>query len=199
MLTTFGMRDGNMLIGVHQSSDFGSTVSIMQSFARGHNFPTEFPHFSGDKMRYHFLFYFQAGNLEYLGFSPAFANNVLAILSMTAMLILVMTLGALVFASRVVGRIGAALFFFFGTLSFYTFFKQLGWDFTAIINKVLVSQDFLASGFEYRGETWGVWSLVNYANQRHLASSIGLFLLVLTFLIIRYKARGGKGRRAQGS
>ncbi|MBK8466942.1 MAG: SMP-30/gluconolactonase/LRE family protein [Chloracidobacterium sp.] len=192
MLSTFGMKDGNMLIGIHQSSDFGSTVSIMQSFARGHNFPTEFTHFTGDKMRYHFLFYFQAGNLEYLGFSPAFANNILAILSMGSMLILVMTLGALVFGSRVVGRIAAALFFFHGTLSFYTFFDSLGWDLSAIIAKVAVSPDFIPSGYQYRGETWGVWSLVNYANQRHLASSIGIFLLALTFLIIRYKTAEAK-------
>lgn len=187
MFTTFGMKDGNMLIGIHQSSDFGSTVSIMQSFARGHNFPTEFTHFSGERIRYHFLFYFQAGNLEFLGFSPAFANNILAVISMASMLILVMTLGALVFGSRVIGRIAAALFFFFGTLSFYTFFSQLNWDWSAIINKIATSPDFIPSGYEYRGETWGVWSLVNYANQRHLASSIGLFLLVLTFLIIRYR------------
>lgn len=199
MLTTFGMKDGNMLIGIHQSSDYGSTVSIMQSFARGHNFPTEFPHFSGDKMRYHFLFYFQAGNLEYLGFSPAFANNVISILSMTSMLILVMTLGALVFASRVVGRIAASLFFFLGTLSFYTFFDQLQWDWSAILNKVLTSPDFIPSGYEYRGETWGVWSLVNYANQRHLASSIGLFLLILTFLIIRYKAADAKAAEVKAA
>jgi DNA-binding beta-propeller fold protein YncE len=192
MFTTFGMKDGSMMIGIHQSSDFGSTLSIMQSFARGHNFPTEFPHFSGDRMRYHFLFYFQAGNLEYLGFSPAFANNILAVLSLGSMFIFVMTLGALIFGSRVVGRIAAALFFFFGTLSFYTFFKSLGWDVSAIISKVLSSPDFIASGYEYRGETWGVWSLVNYANQRHLASSIGVFLLVLTFLIMRYKTAEAK-------
>ena len=100
MFTTFGMKDGNMLIGIHQSSDYGSTVSIMQSFARGHNFPTEFTHFSGERIRYHFLFYFQAGNLEFLGFSPAFANNILAVFSMSSMLILVMTLGSLVFGSE---------------------------------------------------------------------------------------------------
>ena len=37
--------------------------------------------------------------------------------------------------------------------------------------------------------------MVNYANQRHFASSIGIFLLVLTFLIIRYKA--AEARAAQ--
>ncbi|MBP9664781.1 MAG: hypothetical protein KBD94_09170, partial [Pyrinomonadaceae bacterium] len=60
---TFSMDDGKIRIATHQWSDFGSTVSIMQSFANGHNFPTEYPHFSGDRIRYHFLFYFLAGNL----------------------------------------------------------------------------------------------------------------------------------------
>ncbi len=198
MFATLGMRDGNILIGTHQSSDFGSTLSIIQSFARGHNFPTQFPHFPGERIRYHFLFYFQAGNLEYLGFSPAFANNVLAILSMTAMLILVMTLGALVFGSRVVGRIGASLFFFHGTLSFYPFFASHD-SVSAVVDKLLASQAFLPSAFDYRGESWGVWSQVVYANQRHLASSIGIFLLVLTFLIIRYRAAEARAAEAKAA
>src|SRR5207253_1000737 len=104
-----------------QFPDFGSTLSIMQSFAKGVNFPTQYTHFTGERIRYHFLFYFQAGNLEYLGLSPAVANNVLSIFSMTSLLVLVMTLGGVLFRSRVAGRIGAALFFFHGSLAFIPF------------------------------------------------------------------------------
>ena len=111
MFHTFTMGDGKIMIGHHQFPDFGSTLSIMQSFADGHNFPTQYTHFTGERIRYHFLFYFQAGNLEYLGFSPAVANNILSIFSLTSMLILVMTLGVVLFRSRIAGRIGAALFF----------------------------------------------------------------------------------------
>ena len=42
-------------------NDFGPNLSLMQSFAMGHNFPTEYPHFIGEPIRYHFLFWFQAG------------------------------------------------------------------------------------------------------------------------------------------
>lgn len=105
MYGTFAMNGGNIRIAHHQSSDFGSTASIMQSFALGHNFPTEYPHFTGDRIRYHFLFYFQAGNLEYLGLTPASSVNILSILSLLSMLVLIMTLGAVLFASRLVGRI----------------------------------------------------------------------------------------------
>lgn len=188
MYGTFTMKDGNIEIANHQSSDFGSTASIMQSFAIGHNFPTEYPHFTGERIRYHFLFYFQAGNMEYLGLSPASANNVLAILTLVSMLVLVMTLGAVLFKSRLVGRIGAILFFFHGSLAFIPFYLANG-SIGAMWEKMGTMRDFLSSGLPYRGEDWGVWSQVVYLNQRHLASSIGIFLIAVVFLAIRQRER----------
>ncbi len=188
MFGTFSMNDGNIRIANHQSSDFGSTASIMQSFALGHNFPTEYPHFTGDRIRYHFLFYFQAGNLQYLGLSPATSNNTLSILTLLSMLILVMTLGSVLFNSRTVGRIGAILFFFHGSLAFIPFYLTNG-SLLAMWQKMGTMQDFLSSKLPYRGEDWGVWSQVVYLNQRHLASSIGIFLIVLIFLAIRQRER----------
>lgn len=187
MFSTFNVSDGKVQIANHQWSDFGSTVSIMQSFALGHNFPTEYPHFSGDRIRYHFLYYFQAGNLEYLGLNPALSNNILSILTLVSMLILVMTLGVVLFRSRAVGRIGAALFFFHGSLSFIPFLISQG-SIGNALSAIRAARDFLPSGFPYRGELWGVWSQVVFLNQRHLATSIGLLLLVLIFLITRYRA-----------
>ncbi len=188
MYGTFSMNNGNIRVGNHQSSDFGSTASIMQSFAIGHNFPTEYPHFTGDKIRYHFLFYFQTGNLEYLGLSPASSTNTLSILTLLAMLVLVMTLGTVLFQSRLVGRIGAILFFFHGSLSFIPFFEKYD-SLAAAWEKLSKTQDFLSSGFPYRGEEWGVWSQVVYLNQRHLASSIGILLIVLIFIAIKHRDR----------
>ena len=186
MFSTFNMSAGKVQIANHQWSDFGSTVSIMQSFALGNNFPTEYPHFTGERMRYHFLYYFQAGNLEYLGLNPALANNLLSILTLVSMLVLVMTLGTILFRSRIVGRIGAVLFFFHGSLSFIPFFISQG-SIGNAFNKFSTMRDFLPSVFEYRGELWGIWSQVVFLNQRHLASSIGIFLLIIIFLVIRYR------------
>ncbi len=192
---TFTMNDGTIRIAHHQSSDFGSTASIMQSFAVGHNFPTEYPHFAGDRIRYHFLFYFQAGNLEYLGLSPASANNVLNILSTLSLLVLVMTFGSVLFRSRLAGRIGAILFYFHGSLAYITFYFKQG-SLSAVWDRIWKMQDFLSSGLPYRGEDWGVWSQVVYLNQRHLASSIGLFLVVIVFLAIRQRERYEAGLAA---
>ncbi len=188
MFRTFTIEDGNIAFGHHQYPDFGSTVSIMQSFAYGNNFPTEYPHFSGDRIRYHFLFYFQAGNLEYLGLNPAAANNVLSVFSLTSLLMLVMTMGTLLFRSRVAGRIGAALFFFHGSLAFIPFFIANP-STAAVMDKLSKMTMYLNSGFPYRGEDWGVWSQNVFLNQRHFTSSIAIFLLVLIFLYIRNREK----------
>jgi DNA-binding beta-propeller fold protein YncE len=186
---TFDMTDGKLQIAQHQWSDFGSNVSIMQSFAMGNNFPTEYPHFPGERIHYHFLFYFAAGNLEYLGLNPAMANNVLFIPSTLSMLVLIMTLGLVVFTSRVVGRIAAAIFFFHGSLSFIPWLYSRG--LSNIWTSLTTLRDFLPSSFPYRGETWGVWSQVVFLNQRHLASSVGIFLVVLVFVLLRYREAKG--------
>jgi len=188
MFRTFTIEDGQIAFGHHQYPDFGSTVSIMQSFAYGNNFPTEYPHFSGDRIRYHFLFYFQAGNLEYLGLNPAAANNVLSVFSLTSLLMLVMTMGTLLFRSRVAGRIGAALFFFHGSLAFIPFLIANP-STAAVMDKLSKMTMYLNSGFPYRGEDWGVWSQNVFLNQRHFTSSIAIFLLVLIFLYIRNREK----------
>ena len=187
MFASLNSTGGNLQIAHNEYSDFGPNTAIMQSFAVGHNFPTEYPHFSGDRIRYHFLFYFQAGNLEFLGLDPAWSLNLLSIVSLVAMLILVMVLGEVLFNSRTVGRLGSALFFFFGSLSYIPFLHKQG-SVRAAIHAIINQRDFLPSIFPYRGELWGVWSQVNFLNQRHLASAIGLVLLVLIFLVVRYRA-----------
>jgi len=191
MFASFNTSGSKLQISNPEYSDFGPNTAIMQSFAVGHNFPTEYPHFSGDRIRYHFLFYFQAGNLEFLGLNPAWSLNLLSIVTLVAMLILAMTLGEVVFNSRAVGRLGSLLFFFFGSLSYVPFLhKQV--SIRAAIEAVKRQGEFLPSIFPYRGETWGTWSQVTYLNQRHFASAIGILMLVLVFLVIQYRARAAR-------
>src|SRR5437667_12034564 len=99
MFASFGSTAGKLHISNPEYSDFGPNTAIMQSFAVGHNFPTEYPHFSGDRIRYHFLFYFQAGNLEFLGLNPVWSLNLLIIVTLVAMLIFAITLSQVVFNS----------------------------------------------------------------------------------------------------
>jgi DNA-binding beta-propeller fold protein YncE len=186
MFASFNSKAGRLQISNPEYSDFGPNTAIMQSFAVGHNFPTEYPHFSGDRIRYHFLFYFQAGNLEFLGLDPTWSINVLSIITLVAMLILVMTLGEALFDSRAVGRLGSFLFFFFGSLSYIPFLHKQT-SVRGAIQSVLHLREFLPTIFPYRGEAWGTWSQVTFLNQRHFASAIGILLLVLIFLVVRYR------------
>jgi hypothetical protein len=187
MFASFSSTAGKLHISNPEYSDFGPNTAIMQSFAVGHNFPTEYPHFSGDRIRYHFLFYFQAGSLEFLGLDPAWSLNLLSIITLAAMLVLVMVLGEVLFDSRTVGRVGSALFFFFGSLSYIPFLHKRT-SVRGVIDSILHLREFLPTIFPYRGEAWGTWSQVTFLNQRHFASAIGILLLVLIFLAIQYRA-----------
>lgn len=177
-------------------NDFGPNLSLVQSFAAGHNFPTEYPHFIGETIRYHFLFWFQAGNLTFLGLGIDWSLNLLSALTMTAMLVLLVVLGQAAFDSKAVGRIGALLFFFYGTLSYIPFLLSMN-SFAEVFHSIFYLQEWLNSIYPYAGEQWGVWSFGTFLAQRHLPTSIGVFLIVLIFLIkqIREKTSAAKNNR----
>ncbi len=198
MFASFNTKAGKLQIANPEYSDFGPNTALMQSFAVGHNFPTEYPHFSGDRIRYHFLFYFQAGNLEFLGLDPAWSLNLVSITTLVAMLVIVMTLGEVLFNSRAVGRLGSLLFFFFGSLSYVPFLRKQA-SVRAAIQAITHQRDYLQTIFPYRGEAWGTWSQVTYLNQRHFASAIGILLLVLVFLVIRYRAVAARRAEARAA
>ncbi|MEO5918621.1 MAG: hypothetical protein ABIQ17_03570, partial [Candidatus Limnocylindrales bacterium] len=184
MIWTYHHADGSLWIAGDLWSDFGPTSAISQSFALGRNFPTEYPHYAGEPIRYHFLYYFQTGNLTYLGLDPATANNVLSIASVVSMLVVVAALGERLFGSRKVGWLAVGLFFFHGALSFIPYlgtFPSIG----AALASLPSLDHFLSSGFPYRGEEWGIWTQDVYLNQRHLPSAIGILLVVVLFLLDR--------------
>ncbi len=185
MFATLDFKNGTLLIGITQWSDYGPNTAIVRSFAVGHNFPAEYPHFAGEPIRYHFLFYFLAGNLEFLGLNLVWSLNLLSILTLVCMLALVIALGQLLFKSRAVGRLASLLFFFHGTLNLVPFLRKQT-SFEGALKAIYNVRDYLTSGYPYRGEDWGIWTQVVYVNQRHLASAIGIFLIALIFLFDRY-------------
>jgi len=186
MFATLSFKTGQFQIAFKAWTDFGANVSLTQSFALGHNFPPEHPFFPGELIRYHFLFWFQTANLEFLGLNPVWSINLLSILSLLALLALIMTLGEALFASRVVGRIAALLFFFSSSLSYLPFLKAQS-GFQGALSSIVHGTEFLASGYPYRGETWGVLSANVYAYQRHLISGIGLLVAAMIFLVERHR------------
>ncbi len=187
LVGTLNVRGGKIHLTGMEFGDFAPQSAIAQSFALGHNFPTEYPHYAGQPSHYHFLFFFQVGNLEFLGLNLGWAVDLLSVLGLTSMLALVMALGELLFNSRVVGRVGAALFFFHGSPMFLYFLQKQS-SLSGALHAILHLENFLPSGYPYRGETWGIWSQIVFVNQRHLPSAIGIMLLVLIFVVERYRA-----------
>lgn len=187
---TLDFNDGNFNFAIKSWSDFGANLSLTQSMAVGNNFPTEHPFYPGEPVRYHFLFWFLAANLSYLGLNVVWAVNILSILSLLALIVLIMTFAELLFGSRAVGRIAALLFFFSSSsLSYFRFLwsqDSPGGTFGAIIGL----KDFLPSGFGYRGDDWGALSVAVFANQRQLISAVGIVLMVLIFLVGFYRRSG---------
>jgi sugar lactone lactonase YvrE len=181
-------KDGVLHMAVRQWSDFGATLAIVQSFAIGHNFPPEYPHFAGPPLSYHFLFHFQSANLEWLGLKLHNSFNLLSALSFVCLAILIMTLGERTLKSRAVGRFGAILFFFHCSLAYAPFLAQQP-SLMAMVRAIRGKDGFLESIYGYRGELWGIWTLNIIANQRHLASAISLLLIVLIFLADAYDWR----------
>lgn len=187
MFATLSFSNGQFQIAFKAWTDFGANVSLTQSFALGRNFPPEHPFFPGEFIRYHFLFWFQAGNLEFLGLNPVWSINILSILSLVALLVVIMTFGEVLFNSRVVGRIGALLFFFSSSLSYLPFLRSQT-SVLGTLNSIAASTGFLASGYPFRGETWGVLSANVFAYQRHLISGIGLLFVAMIFAVERYRS-----------
>jgi len=195
MFGTVSMRNGDVRLASVVWNDFGPNLALMQSFALGHNFPAEYPYFIGEPIRYHFLFWFQAGNLEYLGLSLTWALNLLSVLSMVALLTAIMTLSEALFGSRQIGGFAALLLFFHGSLSYIPFL----WSQHSVgsaINSVLHVNHWLKSSFPYKGEEWGIWSPSILYVQRHLLGAVGVFCLVLTFLVEFYKSKSASADRS---
>ena len=184
MSRTYYITDGALNMSVLVWSDFGPTTAISQSFALGSNFPTEYPHFANFPMLYHFLYYFAVGDLTHLGFDPALANNVLSTATMVSLLVLVMAIGRLLFPSPALGRIGAVLFFVHGSLSWYAYVTSFASPVVAL-GDIWRKTGPLVSGFPYRGEEWGIWTLGTFLNQRHLAGAIGIVLVGVLFVVER--------------
>ncbi|HXY60755.1 MAG TPA: hypothetical protein VEH26_04020, partial [Chthoniobacterales bacterium] len=188
MFGTLAMHGGDVRLSSAVWNDFGPNLALMQSFAVGHNFPTEYPYFIGEPIRYHFLFWFAAGNLEFLGLNPAWALNLLSTLSMIALLVSIMTLGFVLFESWIVGGIAALLLFFSGTLAFIPFFRSQRGIISGLAATLHLNH-WLSSGFPFPGENWGIWSISILYVQRHFLGAIGILCLVLTFLVDHCKQR----------
>jgi hypothetical protein len=175
---TFGVTtSGAGLITTHQNlvRDLYSHTAIIRSFSTGYNAPTEYPFFSGDPIRYHFLFYFGGGVLEALGAPLSVALNLPSALAFGSLLSLASFLAWRLSGSFVAATIAPLLFLFRSSLSWIDWIAALRRS--AVENNPAHRESFFYGVTPY--EDWGIFSLNVHLNQRHLMHGFALMLLVL--------------------
>ena len=114
-----------MHVGDPVFSDFAPHLAVIRSFSVGSNFPTEYPHFAGEGIRYHFFFEFLTGNLEFLGLRIDWAFNLPSILSLLAFLVLLYAFTLLLTGQKGVGLLTIVLFSFRSSFAFFTFMADM--------------------------------------------------------------------------
>ena len=164
MFYVFHMKDGILYSGFSVFGDYAPHTAMMRSFSRGNNFPTQYPHYGGQDVKYHFMFQFLVGNLEYLGLRIDIGYNLVSILSLTGFLMILYAISYRMFHSFCAGA-SALVFFFFRS---GTAFWQYLWEhFRAgdLVETLRANTSFI--GYT-TNENWGLWNFNVYLNQRHL-------------------------------
>ncbi|MEK7160276.1 MAG: hypothetical protein AAB702_02240 [Patescibacteria group bacterium] len=185
MFSTFSYQNGEMQIASKAWSDFASHIPLIRSFSFGDNFPPEYPLFSGPPIRYHFLFYALVGLLEKGGLRIDFALNILSILGFSLLILMIYLFSKEIFKSKAVGILSIIFFLFNGSLGFIKFFSAFPLSKNSLF-EIISNNKFISFG-PYDGSIISAfWNLNIYTNQRHLALSYGLSLLLI-YLFLKYK------------
>ena len=185
MFYTFHINNGRIYVGLSVFSDFGPHLAVIRSFSHGMNFPTEYPHFANGQARYHFLFQFLSGNLEYLGLPIDWAFNLPSIISLTVFMMLLYALAVILTGKPGVGFLSVILFFFRSSMAFFTYWSELrqtpGGN---IFARILGTDIFIGKTLH---EDWGLWAQNVYVNQRHFAFALGIMLIIIIVLLPLFK------------
>ena len=169
------MNGNNIQMGFTVFSDYAPNVALIRSFSWFANYPTEYPFYAGEDIKYHFMFMFFTGNMEFLGLPLSFAYNLTSTLSLFSFFIMLSQL-----ALRITGRFASAVL----TAIFFTFrsgmavFLFISEHIKAgdLVQAFLTNENFI--GYT-TNENWGLWNYNVYLNQRHL----GFGMIIATSVI----------------
>ena len=175
---TFSENAENLIVSHGVWSDFGPHISMIRSFSVGENFPPQYPHFPAGDMPYHFLFHFMASSLEFLGLPLSWSLNLPSILSLFAMLLMLYVFSVRLTGLKTVGILVLLFFSFRSSLAFFDFVQNYTiWQLPEAISNI----DLYIG--KTQKEVWGMWTITNYANQRHLPHAITVMLVTLTIML----------------
>ena len=183
MFYTYRVNGTSLLNGASTFSDLSPHTAMVSSFGKGFNFPTQYMHFSGDGIKYHFFFYFLCGMLEYLGLPIDYAINFPSIITMVSALVLLGLLAVLLSSRRPAFAVAPVLVFFRSSLNAFVHIKEFmdeGDTLAKAVDKIL-KFDMWFKVTEY--DDWGIWAINVYPNQRHLMLGVAvIIMMVIIFL-----------------
>jgi len=187
MFLTFKVIDNSVYVGYSVFSDFAPHLGMIRSFSVSNNFPTQYAHFAGEDIRYHFMFQFMVGNLEYLGLRLDFAFNLPSMFGMIATYMLLFVLVVRITKNRLCGYLTAFLFTFRSSFTVFRYMAVQPKD--EVWNALKYNTEFL--GYT-QNENWGLWNLNVYCNQRHLAFALAMLVLAILLFFPYVEKMGEK-------
>lgn len=183
MLSSFSSND-TVSAGYTVFSDFAPHTAMVSSFSAGRNWPTIYPHFAGDGIAYHFMFFFLCGNLNWLGLPIGLAINIPSILGMVSALILLGTMAVILTKRTAVFLLAPLLTLARSSMAFFTWFADLFHEYDGRLKPIISAMRFQR---EFIGNTprddWGLWTINVYANQRHLMPAFAIMILILLLFL----------------
>lgn len=175
MFYVFFIKDGVLYSGFTVYGDYAPHTAMMRSFSMENNFPTQYPHFGGQDVKYHFMFQFFVGNLEFLGMRLDVAYNLISAFALLGFLMLLYSIARRITGSGKAGVLTVVFFFFRSALTFFRFL----WEHVQAGDLTQVLRDNTEFIGYTTNENWGLWNFNVYLNQRHLAFGLLIIALVI--------------------
>jgi len=181
MFSTFKVSDGELLIDTKLWGDFQSHIPLIRSFSYGENIPPEYPLYSNEQIRYHFLFYMIVGFLEKIGISIDLALNTLSAFGMTGMLSGIYLLGKKITHSRLASVL-AVVFTILNSSFSWIYYFFIGGNRVTEFGEIYRITDWGGFGPYKDTVLSAFWTLNIYTNQRHLAFAFMLVIFAVLFI-----------------
>jgi hypothetical protein len=180
MFYTCRIEGDTLILGRTSFGDLNIHLGMARSFSFGQNFPTGYVAYASSDIRYHFMFYFLVGNLEFLGLPLDWAINIPSILAFTSVLLLLHAVGSVVGRDARVGLVTVLFFLMRSSPAAFTYFAGLPGDLGDKLHALFLTRKFIGLTTH---ETWGIWGLNTYLVERHFGFAFGLVLIALLFLV----------------
>jgi hypothetical protein len=180
MFHTCRIVGNTLVLGRTAFGDLNIHLGMARSFSWGVNFPTGYMAYAGSDIRYHFMFYFLVGNLEFLGLPLDWAINLPSILAFTSVLMLLHGTGTAIGRDARVGLLAVFFFLMRSSPAGFVYVWKLPGDLAQKTEQFFGTTKFIGLTTH---ETWGIWNLNVYAVERHFGFAFGLVLIALLYLV----------------